>query len=328
MSDSARLLDALDRKILFELDCNSRQSFSDLARKVRQGRDRVEYRVERLVDLGVIRSFNAVVNIYKLGLTIYKTYLRLKNDRSRIQELKAYLRSAPLVYRVASYDGSWDLNIAMAARTPREFSKAHEELLARFEDIILDYEIYTLIDVWRFRKGYFHNKQVPGALTGGESENLPIDRLEYEILKQLATNARVSYSELAERLKSTPSIVTHRIEKLEKEKLLSGYRIEVDHQRLGMLHFKTQLSVASSKPALAKKFFQFCYSHPNITYFISQLGTSPLEIEVEVDSLAEFHSLMDALREEFFSFIHNFQTMVIRDESFKWLPLNLALGEK
>ena len=318
-------LDALDRKILFELDCNSRQSHSELARKVRQGRDRVEDRVERLVDQGYIRSFNAVINLYKMGLTIYKTYFRLKNDRKRVQEFRAFLNSSPFVYRVASYDGSWDLNVATAARSPRDFASAHTEMVSRFEDIVIDYQMYTLIDVWRFRKGYFVGKTSSGALTGGEPERNQVDRLEYEILKQLAVNARIPFADLAEKLKCSPAVVSHRIEQLEKSGLIAGYRIEVDHEKLGMMHFKTQLSTSSTQPRLAKKFFEACQSNPHVTYFIHQLGECPLEIELEVESLSQFHEILDSLREEFHSYLQNFRSMLIREEYFKWLPQNLAI---
>lgn len=319
-------LDALDRKILFELDCNSRQSCSELARKVRQGRDRVEYRVERLVDLGYIRSFHAVVNIYKLGLTIYKTYFRLRNDRKRLQEFRAYLKASPLVYRVASNDGSWDLNVATVARSPREFAESHEAMVSKFEDLVLSYQMYTLIDVWRFRKGYFVGKGASGVLTGGEPERIALDRLEHEILKHVATNARIGFAELADRVKSTPGVVAHRLEQLEKKGVVAGYRIDVDHERLGMIHVKTQLTVMSAQPRVAKRFYEACQNEPHITYYIKQLGECPLEVEFEVESLSQFHDILDSLREQFDTYLQNFRTMIINEETFKWVPHDLTVG--
>ena len=69
-------LDLLDRRILFELDCNSRRSLSEIARKVRLGRDLVSYRIERMKDLGVLKRCAAMVNPYKMGLTAYKDFTR------------------------------------------------------------------------------------------------------------------------------------------------------------------------------------------------------------------------------------------------------------
>ncbi|MDZ4784683.1 MAG: Lrp/AsnC family transcriptional regulator [bacterium] len=64
-------LDVLDRRILFELDHNSRQSISTLARELRQGRDRVEYRMQRLFDQKIIQRCFAYIDLNKLGLTLF-----------------------------------------------------------------------------------------------------------------------------------------------------------------------------------------------------------------------------------------------------------------
>ncbi len=85
-------VDTLDRKLLYELDSDSRQSLSQLARVLREGRDRVSYRVERLVREGVIRQFTVVINPYRLGYTLYKTYLKVSKQRGRYEGLIKLLR--------------------------------------------------------------------------------------------------------------------------------------------------------------------------------------------------------------------------------------------
>ena len=42
-------LDKIDRRILIELDSNARRPISELAHLVREGRDRVGYRMERFL---------------------------------------------------------------------------------------------------------------------------------------------------------------------------------------------------------------------------------------------------------------------------------------
>ena len=51
-------LDAFDRKILEELIENSREQVSTIAKKVRLRRENVNYRINRLVRLGLIKEFN------------------------------------------------------------------------------------------------------------------------------------------------------------------------------------------------------------------------------------------------------------------------------
>ena len=43
-------LDLKDRKILYNLDINSRQTFKELARKVGLSKDSVKYRIDKLVE--------------------------------------------------------------------------------------------------------------------------------------------------------------------------------------------------------------------------------------------------------------------------------------
>ena len=50
-------LDLKDRKILYHLDIDSRQSFSSIGRKVGLHKDVVANRVNKLVEKGIIRNF-------------------------------------------------------------------------------------------------------------------------------------------------------------------------------------------------------------------------------------------------------------------------------
>lgn len=318
-------LDTLDKRILFELDCDSRQSYSELARKLRHGRDRVEYRVERLVDLGVIRKFATAINIYRLGLTIYKTYLRLRTNKKRVKELFAYLEVRTDVYRVAAYDGNWDVNIAMIANSPRQFYDGHSELVSRFHDIIIECAIYTLVDVWWFKKGYFVGKGGPGIRTGGEPASLHIDRLEYDLLSHISHDSRIGYTDLAEKVGTTPAIAKYRLEQLESQGVIAGYRLEINHEKLDMLYFKVQLFLSSYQSRFLKRLFDFCESNPHITLFIVQLGECPVEIELEVESLSQYHQILDSLREEFSPLIENFRSLLVHSETFRWLPAQAAL---
>jgi len=60
-------LDLKDRKILYELDINSRQSFSQLGKKVGLHKDVVAYRVKKLQEKGIIKNFYTELNGYKFG---------------------------------------------------------------------------------------------------------------------------------------------------------------------------------------------------------------------------------------------------------------------
>ena len=60
-------LDLKDRKILYHLDLNSRQSFAQLGKKVGLHKDVVAYRVKKLQEKGIIENFFIIYDYLKLG---------------------------------------------------------------------------------------------------------------------------------------------------------------------------------------------------------------------------------------------------------------------
>ena len=71
-------LDLKDRKILYELDVNARQSASGIGKKVGLIKQVVTYRINKLLDIGIIQKFYTILDTSKLGLTTYKIFLRLQ----------------------------------------------------------------------------------------------------------------------------------------------------------------------------------------------------------------------------------------------------------
>ena len=72
-------IDLKDKKILYELDRDSRQSNKQIAKKVGMSEQVVGNRIRRLQDLGIIGCFFVKTNPSFLGYMHLKIYLRLHN---------------------------------------------------------------------------------------------------------------------------------------------------------------------------------------------------------------------------------------------------------
>ena len=72
-------LDLKDRKILYELDLGARQSLSSIGRKVGLSKEVVNYRINRLTELGIIKGFYARIDSSRVGLVIFRTFIKLQN---------------------------------------------------------------------------------------------------------------------------------------------------------------------------------------------------------------------------------------------------------
>ena len=79
-------LDLKDRKILYELDLNCRQSNSQIGKKVGLKRDVVAYRIKKLQDEAIIKNFYTVIDTFRLGYNVFRIYINYQYVTSEIKE--------------------------------------------------------------------------------------------------------------------------------------------------------------------------------------------------------------------------------------------------
>ena len=61
-----------------------------------------------------------------------------------------------------------------------------------------------------------------------------LDRIDLVLLAELQRAGRQTHAELAERVHLSPSACLRRVQRLEREGVIAGYRAEVDPERLGL----------------------------------------------------------------------------------------------
>ena len=91
-------LDLKDRKLLYELDTESRQSAHQIAKKIGLSKDAVIYRINKLQEAGVIKQFHTIINVGKLGFISFRLYLKLQNTTpEKEEEIIEYLKSQKII---------------------------------------------------------------------------------------------------------------------------------------------------------------------------------------------------------------------------------------
>ena len=114
-------LDLKDRKILYQLDLDSRQSFSSIGRKVGLSKDIVASRVKKLQEKGIIVRFNTLIDEFKLGFTSLRFYLNYQYITPEIKkEIIDHFASFKHTEIVATLEGSIDQNIFMIGKNVTE----------------------------------------------------------------------------------------------------------------------------------------------------------------------------------------------------------------
>jgi Lrp/AsnC family leucine-responsive transcriptional regulator len=61
-----------------------------------------------------------------------------------------------------------------------------------------------------------------------------LDDIGWALLHELQANARLSFSELGRRVGLTPPAVADRVRRMEEAGIIRGYRLDIDHARIGL----------------------------------------------------------------------------------------------
>jgi DNA-binding Lrp family transcriptional regulator len=328
-------LDAINRRILYELDKNARIPESVLAKKVGRSRESVRERIRKLRGEGVIQGFITSVNPSKMGFIFFKMYFQLANDPGERAKFHDYLHRLPAFYWLGGSDGVWDLHGTFYAKNFEEFYRLKSTVCAQFKHLILKREIGVLVKVRQHVKKYLAEdvREFPEpAIFAGELVHRELSALELGILDILVRNARTPLLDIARRLGTSVDIVKARIHRLEKDGIIMCYRLAINHSALGYEMYKAFVSFNEWSERDDVRLVEYANRHTRIMYVIRQISAWDLELEIIAQNYGEFRDVMDGLLREFAGLIRNYEFALMREDIWPLLPptqpLNIPQGSR
>ena len=311
-------LDRYDMRILTALGANARQSVSDLARAVSLGRDLVAYRLDRLVSGGLVSGFHAVIDPYRLGLSNYKTYLKLRGTPGKVNQLYLTLRAHPQVYWAALTDGSWDLFFCCIASSPLEFTRIQQQLLEPFHHQILEREFAINTSFTMYNRGYLSGTGGIICAVGDEYQSIELSKEEETLLQALSKDARLDAVALSERCNISAATVRARIEAFEAQGVIAGYTTALNIEKFDRTLFKARLYLQSLPNKTMRTLEGLCQGASDITYLVRQLGSCPIELTIEARDYEHYHEQLAKVQEKVGSPLQRVETLLMRQSFFKW----------
>jgi DNA-binding Lrp family transcriptional regulator len=295
-------IDSKDREILYQLDLDSRQSFSKIGSKVGLSKTVVAYRINKLIENEIIKTFYTVIDAFKLGYISFRIYLVYQYmTQAKEKEIIDYFTSQKLTWWTISAEGRFDLALIMWVKNINDFYSFWEETLRRFRDYFMEQQFSVYIQLYSYRHSYLlddvrKSDRTKFEITGGGAQ-VTIDELDFKLLRLIAPNARMPVKEIAEKLDTTVAIVNYRIKKLIKEGIIQGFRTDVDFTKLGYQFFKADIDLKDYKQR--GKIINYIKTNPHLIRIDKSVGISDLELEYHVHSLEEFHGVMKDLVNKF-----------------------------
>lgn len=303
-------IDLKDRKILYELDFDSRQSFRSIGKKVGLSKDVVASRVKKLEDNGIIKKYYAVIDYSKLGYSCYRIYLVFQNTTpSKEKEIINYFVKDKNVFWVCKAQGKYDLELAIWIKSIREFDNFWEKTLQKFRDYFSDQIVSVYLSINYLKSSYLFEKKFinPDLLDkdiAGLAKRDKIDEIDYKILVLLANNSRFKSTEIAQQLNLSSRTISNRIKNLVNKKVIVGYRINIDFLKLGYEFYKVDINL--NDYTQRKKIIEFFKRYSCLLYITKTAGYADLEMDFVVENVTELIDIIENVKNKIPGLIKNY----------------------
>jgi len=240
-------LDLKDRKILYQLLLDSRQSLKSIGKKTGLSKESAYYRIKRLQKNKIITDFRINIKWHKLGYSGMVTYYKFININPNIKKeiIDFFVNNKNTMY-VSLLEGYNDLQVEFFIGEPFEFESLIDEIQEKFYRYLSfqSSKFYIRAEYfnYRFLLNEKINKTEPDRWGWGEGLEI-IDEIDFKILKELSKDSRIPTIELANKINSTVSSVNYRIKKLIQKGIISSYTINVDWAKIGYRWFHLQIKL-------------------------------------------------------------------------------------
>ena len=240
-------LDLKDRKILFYLIKNSRQSLKTIGRNTGMSKELVHYRIRRLIKNGIINNFSIVVNFEKLGYALMQSYYKFVNINPAIKEeiIDFFVNNKNTMY-VSLIEGTNDVQVDFYLGYPHEFESLLDEIREKYYQYLSFKSSRLPIRAEFYDYTFLLDETICKTQTvnwiWGQSL-LCIDDLDFNILLQLSKDSRMSIKNIANNVNSAISTVNYRVNQLEKQMIIGQYSINVNWSKIGYRWFHLQISL-------------------------------------------------------------------------------------
>jgi Lrp/AsnC family leucine-responsive transcriptional regulator len=318
--------DLKDRKILYELDLNARQSLTQIGKRVGLKKDVVSYRIKKLRDEGIIRNFWTAINTFKLGYNVIRIYITFQyvseNTKNEIINSLRKYKNTWVVY--TTYRSEVDLGAIFWVNNIFEFYQFWDAILDKYEDYFSKSVVSIYSKATCYKKTYLvpeeYDKYERKLYEAKSDENtVEIDETDYHLLNELALDARIPLIDLAEKLDCSSQTVNYRIKNLLKNGVVQAFRVNIDIAKFGLQEYKVDIHLRehSQKDNIIK----YLETKPNFFNLNLVLGWADIEPEFYVKDINELNQILIDIDSKFPNTIKKQNYWIIEDSYLeRWLP--------
>ena len=304
-------LDLFDKKILYELEKDSSQPISKIAKEIKRSKEFVNFRIHRLEKEKFLLGYSAIVDMSKLGYFTFRIYLKWQNmTKEQKQRFYDDIKVKNNVWTTTVLHGKWDFAFFIGVKTTDSFHQIWNDIQLTYKEKIAESKIAVYAPVYNFNKRFFLESDKPLRVIEriyGAGSMTNFDELDEKIIKLYARNVRTPLTEISEELGVTSETIRKRIIHLEKKGIIVGYKINLNLQKLGYQGYRVDFLLNSIERN--KELFEYIKRHKYFYQINCSIGGADFETEIIVKDL---NSLLDILEDV----VKNFSNVIRSYEYF------------
>jgi len=304
-------IDVKDRKILYQLDLNSRQSLKTIGSNVRLTKNVVQYRIDRLIKNGIIKNFYTSIDFYKLGYINLGIYVNYQYYTPEIEkEIIKYFVNSEHAWFIANIQGKFDVIVLFSVSNMNQFFSFWKKTLTKyrfyFQSALISFFTKThYLPISYLIEEHDITQRIEHELVDGGTK-VDIDDTDRAILEQISLNSRKPIIEIAEELKTSSTTITNRIKKLENIKVINGYRINIDYLKIGLQLFNVQFNIRNYDKIY--HILSYVKRNPYLISASEVIDSCDLSLNYHIKNFNELHYIIKDIYNKFPSDIKNHMT--------------------
>jgi len=317
-------LDLFDKKILFELDINSRTTASKIAKKLQLSKETVNYRIKRLEKNGWINRLYTIFNASLFGYSYYRVLLKFDKITTSIEtEIIDYITSDPTCANLRILEGQYDLVFLTIQKNPGELKAFLQCFFNTYGKYIQEKNVLMMMKTYKLNQKFLlEGKTVKKTFSHVDTKDYTLDKIDLGIMKAISTNARIKLSEIGNKLKLDSRLIEYHIKKMEHTGIIVAYTIDLNLVKLNRELIK--VDIALKDPAFITQILNF-FDKTNTCVFAHELlGKYDLSIELYVENDEMLRSILEKFKEKFLeNYVYYDVSHVYKEYVINWSPFHV-----
>lgn len=292
-------LDAYDKKILFELDIDSRTSASQIAKKLKIPKETVNYRIKRLEKHGWVNRLYTIFNASLFGYSYYRVFLKFyKLTASTETEIIDYITNDPTCANLRTMEGQFDMVFLTIQKNPAELKGFLQCFFNLYGMDVEEKNVQMMIKTHKLNQKFLYNgRTIKKTCNHMDTKEYMLDNTDLGIMKAISTDARTKLSDIAQSLQRDSRLVEYHLRKMVRLGIIVAYTIDLNLTKLK--RERIQIDIALNDPIVIPNIINF-FDKTNTCLFIHEmLGKYDLSVEIYVENDEMLRDILEKFKEHF-----------------------------